>query len=467
MKNFLAFIFLVFFSNILSGQFDFANTIYLYGTMPNNVGENDLNIAYGNWKEDFLESCSEGRLRVKFDDPAFTVSEGIAYGLLLSAYANDQGVFDSLWAYYEYFMNDNGVMNWKIEGCDDIVGFNGATDAELDATVALMVAELRWGNDGNVDYGSEADSLITAIQEYEVEDGTYVLKPGDAWGGANTTNPSYFATGYFRAYGDYTGNNDFWNNVADTSYAVIDNNLTVNEAVYNLVSDWCSADGSYSAEVSGWAYDQGRSYYYDAARTPWRIAVDYLWYGNSDALAYTNKCDSFVMEQGGISQVYPGYHQDGTAINTGYKDVVFTGAFAVASMASGDQTTINQGYTQVKSMVSSAYFGATLRVLYMFIMTGNGFNPTQEDVLSDNSFSEFSPSVIIYPNPASDNITIEITEGINNGLLQIIDMEGKIIDTFHIKRSVTQIPVGNLSKGVYCLVYSKRNGTYTEKIIIE
>jgi endo-1,4-beta-D-glucanase Y len=60
--------------------------------------------------------------------------EGVAYGMLLTEYAGDQMVFNGLWNYYKDNRNNNGVMNWKINGCSGILGQNGGTDADLECS---------------------------------------------------------------------------------------------------------------------------------------------------------------------------------------------------------------------------------------------------------------------------------------------------------------------------------------------
>ncbi|GAA3510882.1 hypothetical protein GCM10022393_25660 [Aquimarina addita] len=357
-----------------NSDINYLNKTYAYGTMPNNVGSTDMQNAYTTWKSTFVDTnCSNGSARVKFDQPEFTVSEGIAYGMLLSAYANDKELFDGLWLYYQTNSNGNGVMNWKIQGCNTVNGQNGATDAEIDVAIALIIAGNRFGNDDTYDYHTDAKQLIAAIKQHEVESGSYVLKPGDAWGGSQNTNPSYFAPGYFRVYGEFTNDQAFWNNVADKSYEILNANLSVNNAVDCLVSDWCKANGTYS-DIVDWAYESGQTFYYDAARTPWRIATDYVWYGDSDAASYTTKCRNFVNSKGGIAQIKAGYKQDGTVIGN-YQDPVFTGSFASSILSSTNQNEVNTAYTTLKNQTSTAYFAATLRVLYMYTMSGNLYNP--------------------------------------------------------------------------------------------
>ena len=351
-----------------------ANKTYGFGTMPTNKNSSDAISNYNTWKTNFVEACANGRFRVKFDTRSQTVSEGIGYGMLLSAYAGDRILFDGLWNYYKDNRNGNGVMNWKINGCSGTLGANGATDSEVDAAMALIVADYQWGSTGAINYKNDARTLITAIKNFEVEAGSYVLKPGDQFGGSNLTNASYFAPGYFRAFATYM-NDSFWNNVADKAYVVINNNLTVNNAAGGLVSDWSTASGSYSSAAGGYA-NGGRNYSYDAARTPWRIAVDYVWYGNASAKAYSKKSSDFVrVNLGGSQNVKDGYSQNGSAISS-YHNSTFVGAFASAAMAGENQTHLDNSYSDLKGINdANSYFNQTLKTLYLFLLTGNFYLP--------------------------------------------------------------------------------------------
>ena len=351
-----------------------ANKTYSNGLMPTNKNGQDAVSNYNTWKTNFVEACSNGRYRVKFDDRSQTVSEGIGYGMLLSAYAGDKTLFDGLWNYYKDNRNGNGVMNWKINGCSGAIGQNGATDAEVDAAMALIVADYQWGTSGSINYKTDAKALINAIKNFEVEGGSYVLKPGDQFGGSNLTNASYFAPGYFRAFATYM-NDSFWNNVADKSYVVINNNLSANNAVGGLVSDWSTASGSYSSSAGGYA-NGGRNYSYDAARTPWRIAVDYVWYGNASAKAYSKKSSDFVrVNLGGSQNVKDGYSQNGNNVSS-YHNSTFVGAFASAAMGGDNQAHLNNSYSDLNGINDAgSYFNQTLKTLYLFLLTGNFYLP--------------------------------------------------------------------------------------------
>lgn len=429
-----------------TNSIEFVNSSYPFGTMPSNFQESELTTAYNQWKNAFVDTnCSNGRARVKFDDPGFTVSEGIAYGMLLSAYANDKELFDGLWNYYQSHTNANGVMNWKIQGCDTVNGQNGATDAELDAAIALIVAGNRFGNSGSINYHQDARNLIAIMKQHEVEANSYVLKPGDAWGGSENTNPSYFAPAYFRVYGEFTNDVDFWNNVTAKTYQILNANLSVNNAVDCLVSDWCKADGTYSDIVS-WAYNSGKSFYYDAARTPWRIATDYLWYGTTDASSYVDKCVNFINREGGIANIKAGYHQNGTVIGN-YNDPVFTGSFAASLLKTTSQEVANNAYSTTKNVTSDQYFANTLRVIYMYTLTGNFYNPLT-NVLSTNEYNFSDKSYVLYPNPSSDKLFLKNLE--TGSTLKVYNLQGKEVLISTVKNPENFfIDVSKLSVGKY------------------
>ena len=437
------------------------NLGYSHGTLPNNIKASDITTAFTTWKNTFTENCENGTVRIKFDTPTQTVSEGIGYGMLIAAYIGDQNLFDGLWNYYNDFLNANGVMHWKIEGCSTVVGQNGATDAELDVAMALIIAGKRWGNTGSIHYENDAKSLITKVKNYEVEANTFVLKPGDAWGGSLTTNISYFAPAYYFAYKNITQDNS-WDSVTSKSYEIIQANQTQTGAVYNLVSDWCKADGNFSTEVSSWARFEGKRYHYDAARTPWRIALDYLWTGSTNALSYSNKCIDFVNSKSGLDNIYPGYNLDGTAYETSYKDVTFTGAYAVSLMTSSNQNLVNDAYSKVVEMTTDAYFGSTLRVLYLLTLSGNFYSPEQFSSLNimDN---ELESNPIISPNPVEDKIHLKFPKS-NTNKVKMYDINGNLIfkDEFHDIQS-KQISIAHLAKGVYFISINNIKSKFIKK----
>ena len=358
-----------------TATFPFPQTVtYANGVVPTTVSSADARAAYQSWKTNYLETCANGTVRVRFDDPAQTVSEGIGYGMILSAYYGDKVSFDGLFQYYNNHTNGNGIMNWKIQGCTNtILGNNGATDAELDVAFALVVADKQWGG-----YTAPATSLITKIKTFEttVVNGLHILKPGDAFGGTACTNASYFSPAYYRIFAAVVpADAVFWQNMARDTYVQIAANA---HPITGLVSDWQRADNGTPGDAgcgANFAF-QGRRYSYDAARTPWRIGVDYLW-GYTNAKPLLDKLTGFVQgpSVGGIANVKDGYEQNGTTTGQ-FHTVPFVGGFAIAAMANS-QTTANTFATDLKNINPQfdGYFGSSLRALYMLSLTGNFWNP--------------------------------------------------------------------------------------------
>lgn len=401
-----------------------ANVNYGNGLTAASKNSQDASASYDIWKTNFIEACSNGRFRVKFDNSSQTVSEGIAYGMLLTAYKGDKTTFDGLWLYYKDNVNSHGVMNWKINGCSGAIGQNGATDAELDAAMALIVADYQWGSAGTINYKTDGTTLIGAIKQFEVEATTFVLKPGDMFGGTNLTNPSYLAPGYYRAFGQFTNDVAYWNSVATKSYQILNANLTQNNAVGGLVSDWCKADGTYSNDAGGYA-NGGKKYTYDAARTPWRIAVDYLWYGTPAAQVYAKKCSDFVrVNLNGTANIVDGYNQDGSP-SSQYHNATFVGAFACAATAGGNQAHMNASYDDLKNLNEpNSYFNQTLKTMYQFLLTGNFYLPATVSTLATENFASLENVVNVYPNPSNATFTIEspvkASYKVSNALGQVI-----------------------------------------------
>ncbi len=333
--------------------------------------------AYNQWKTNYVESCggTPERFRVTFDTPSETVSEGIAYGMLLAAYAADQALFNGLWQYYKDNMNTNGVMNWKIGGCSGTLGSGGATDAEIDAANALIVANYQWPNTTSPhDYAADASALITAVKDYEIQpsnqNGPYQTNNGDAWGfGNNCRNPSYQAPAYYKVFADFMpSQSTLWNNAVNASYGLLNANVNTSTG---LVSNWSDHTGTPNTcngpDEYGW----------DACRNPWRMGTDVAWYSDANAKAICNDMAAWIQSVG-VANVKGPLPQNGTGGS--YHSPAFISTWAVGVMGSNStyQTLLNDIYTETVAITDNPpfYFGNTLRAISLFNLTGNFWLPT-------------------------------------------------------------------------------------------
>ena len=338
------------------------NVIYKHGIMPAGVDHEKVQEAYENFMELYQEQGDMAR--IKWDTEEYTVSEGIGYGMMILVYMdnaenNTQAKFDKLWNYYNNFLDDNGLMDWKIKGFNGAEGMydhNSATDAELDVAVGLLQAYKQWGDEKYLD---DARTFIGKIAQHEVTEDGY-LKPGDSWD--SQLNPSYFSTAaleLFKHASEYD-----WNRVITNSYTLLKNAQDDNTG---LVPDWCSKDGSAIA---------GRGdYKYDAARVPWRIGWAYSWYGHEDARAVCSKMVSWVSNKTGndASKVVDGYSLNGSELGEN-NNGTFVGPFACAGLVDAQhQTWLDEAYSQLNDFVQldDVYYQQSIKVITLLLLSGN------------------------------------------------------------------------------------------------
>ncbi len=348
---------------------------YQYGIKSLATDQNSTNAMllreWEEWKNARITSSGAGgyrRVQTSGNQEFTTCSEGMGYGMLLSVYFNERDLFDDLYRYAKKYFNSTGLMDWSISADGRVVGTGAATDGDEDMATALVFAHKRWGSSGSINYEQEAKTYINNLYRYCVEPGTYVLKPGN-WGGSDALNPCYFVPAWYRIYADFTGNRD-WLKVADKSYEILDQIGRFNNGT-GLVPDWCKADGT-EQKLQVWNGASKYEYSYDAARMPWRIALDYSWYGTEKAKAYCNKISTFFKNVG-TENIVDGYSLTGNKIGQ-YHNPSFVSTAAAGFLPGGDVSTGQRMYNEAVKVKDSApydYYGNTLRLLTLLYMSGN------------------------------------------------------------------------------------------------
>jgi endo-1,4-beta-D-glucanase Y len=360
------------------------------GIMPTNLPTSgiygksqDAADAYNEWKANYTEVCTNGNgTRVKFDEPNRTVSEGIAYGMQLAAYAADKGLFDGLYKYWNFYKSPASagrpgkLMNWRIEGCASVSGTGSAADADVDAAWALMIAETQWPTATTpYNYGTEAENILNSVKDLEMLNGQLIN--GDGWGfGDQCRNPSYQSPAYYAFYKVINpGNSGTWNDAITGGYNLINANA---HPTTGLISDWSNPSGvRNTCNPGGLGQAATNGYGYDACRNPWRMAQDVLWNNEARAKAICVKLAAYINTKG-VGNVGGPVYQDGTNYAGFSHNATFVSTFAMAVMGSTNQALMNAMYTEtkntkdvIKNSTLSGYFGNTLRCVSLFMMTGN------------------------------------------------------------------------------------------------
>jgi endo-1,4-beta-D-glucanase Y len=344
--------------------------------------------AYNEWKKTFANNGAGPVIRPEKNND--TVSEGIAYGMLIAVNMNDKTTFDNLYSYWKSHKGSGtgtaGLMNWCQGVGGSCTGSGSATDADEDAAFALIQAGKVFGGT----YAADAAGLISDIWTKDIDSANNLPSYGSNAANSTTsnpTNPSYFAPAYYRVFATIdTGH--AWGTVATNSLSAI-NALAGTDG---LVPAWCT--NKCTAAGSGGTYPDDTLYQYDAHRTPMRVGLDYCWNGTAAAKTYTDKTTSFFGGLNGIGRIYDVYSANGQpatssagAPNPNSASIIGTaavGAMASAGSAAANATFLNDAYQGVFDMVTRgnlapattgktpySYYNATVGMLTLLMMTGN------------------------------------------------------------------------------------------------
>lgn len=354
-------------------------------SLPAENRNSDVIAAFEKWKAATVTSDgANGHLRVKrlATDPKLelgsTVSEGIAYGMLIAVYMNEQTMFDEFWKYSQQWLDENGLMHWYINAAGtEVLGSGAASDADEDIAWALIMADRQWGGSGSLDdtYANLAKVQIDRVWEHEVLDGK-LFKAGDTWGGWAEVNVSYFAPSYYRTFADVSGNAG-WLDVVQTTYDTLANSLREENgnSTNGLVPAWCTSDGEPNNNV--WQDGSAPTHYqYDSCRTPFRIGLDYCFHSETRAREYVEKTTGFFSAIG-AANIVDGYELDGTPrpeFGNG-QSAAFVGPAAVGGMYTPEHGQfVQEAYDQVKKLdlvVGGEYYDLSWTVISLLMMTGN------------------------------------------------------------------------------------------------
>jgi endo-1,4-beta-D-glucanase Y len=352
--------------------------------LPPAASDAALQAAYARWKTDLITSDgANGFRRVRRPNSGNPVntsnSEGIAYGMTLAVYLDDQSLFDDLWKYEQRWMQTNGLMNWEINPqgtATTPAGTGAASDGDEDMALALVMADRKWGGRGTLtdSYLNYAKRQIDLIWNLEVDHNLGdVLAPGDQFGGGSIINISYFAPAYYRIFGQVSGKPADWDKVVESSYRVLQATLTTanGNASNGLVPAWSTPAGVPMAPPGKPTHHQ-----LDSCRTPFRIAQDFCWFNEPRARTYLEKISGFYAGIG-ATRLVDGYALGGAPMpNTGLALAAFVGTAGVGAMATPAFSGLrDDAYASVASLSptslgDSLYYNESWTALSLLMMTG-------------------------------------------------------------------------------------------------
>jgi len=218
----------------------------------------------------FLDTYMDQNGRVvRRDQGGSTVSEGQAYAMLLAAAIGDRDAFDRAWSWTRANLHRSDGLLSSLWENGHVVDPNPASDADLDAAHALLIAAQRFDDDGYRSDGLRIAAAILGSETAEV-DGKPVLTAG-TWARAAppTINPSYFDPRAYALLGAMSGD-PRWDQLESSSRELLDGLA----ARSPLPPDWASARTTGPVAIPAPSDPAaGVRYGFDAVRVPVRWAA--------------------------------------------------------------------------------------------------------------------------------------------------------------------------------------------------
>ncbi|HEY9633359.1 MAG TPA: glycosyl hydrolase family 8 [Coleofasciculaceae cyanobacterium] len=269
------------------------------------------------YRQQFIQE--DGRV-IDYQDSDRSVSEGQAYAMLRAVLINDPTTFnltlkwaennlrrrsptgaftDQLWA-WKWGKNKDG--KWGA------IDKNFASDADIDAITALILASRRWNRPEYLDIARTKLQDLWKFSTIAVPGGKRYLLPGptEAFVPSPTTlylNPSYLAPYAFRLFAQVDSAHD-WLSLVDSSYQVLEKSSQV--STVGLPSDWIALDTKTGKFQPLPPSSKLQSVYsFDAYRVWWRVAWDAAWFQSSEAERYLRTATKHLQTLLGTSSRLP------------------------------------------------------------------------------------------------------------------------------------------------------------------
>ena len=233
-------------------------------------------------------------------------TEGQSYGMMVAVQLDKQDIFNRIWRWSKKNMQvkegpRKGLFDWSISPDGVSRRARGsASDGELYFVTDLLLASRRWGNNGEINYLKEAQTLLNDLFSKDGSNGvTNIINMehklinfcpdsrSNEW-----TDPSYHLPAFYEIWAETAndGREALYRELADNARQYLHK---ATDPVTGINPDQSQFDGTPT---------RGSEFHYDSWRVPMNIAMDFCWY-NKDAEWQKEYADKFqaTMAKGGIT----------------------------------------------------------------------------------------------------------------------------------------------------------------------
>ncbi|MDJ0732813.1 MAG: glycosyl hydrolase family 8 [Nostocaceae cyanobacterium] len=284
-----------------------TTSVFLAELSPSIPNRELLAQSWEGYRQRFIQD--DGRV-IDYEASDRSTSEGQAYAMLRAVFINDPAVFaltlnwaennlrrqeggkptDSLWAW-----------KWgpKADGNWGTIDNNFASDGDIDAITALILASRRWNRPEYLKLAKTKLEDLWKLSTVSAVGGKRYLLPGPKAAfvpNASTIhlNPSYLAPYAFRIFAQVDKERD-WLSLVETSYEILEKSSQI--SAVGLPSDWVSLNvqtGKYQPLPPTSKIQS--LYSFDAYRVWWRLALDAQWFNSSQAKAYLQTASTHLQQ---------------------------------------------------------------------------------------------------------------------------------------------------------------------------
>jgi endoglucanase len=256
-----------------------------------------LSQSWNAYRDRFIQG--DGRV-IDRESADRTTSEAQAYALLRAALMDDQPTFERVLNWGENNLQRRGLdgkrsdhlwaWQWGRNPQDQWLPLdaNFASDGDVDAVTALILAGRRWQRSEYIDQARLKLKDLWALAVVPIEGKPYFL-PGPKAAFLQTDqvllNPSYLAPYAFRLFDQIDPERD-WFSLIDSSYDLLSASAKISRL--RLPSNWVALNPK-TGRLTASTGNLDSRYGYDAYRVWWRVALDAAWFDEPRAKRFLQR----------------------------------------------------------------------------------------------------------------------------------------------------------------------------------
>ncbi len=398
--------FLLLFSIQLSAQDcnkPFPQHANYYGNTitPNHILQNTMDDSvrsfYTQWKASYLKKNTCGPGFYIWSENAGknheAVSEGQGYGMIIVALMagfdpQAKNIFDGL--FYYYLSNPSKrnpyLMSWaQSKDCKKIEP-SSAADGDIDIAYSLLLANTQWPNSSGIKYQEEASKIIMAIASQEINKTSFTILQSNS---IESDSPDYFdmrssdfIPQAFRTFFAFT-KDSIWEKTITNNYLLFKNMQQRFSPDAGLIPDFIQhIRRRPQPAIPHYLESRYDGYYnYNACRVPWRLAADYIMYGDQRSKSFLDPINKWIKEttNNNPDNISAGYSLAGNDIpSRNFEALSFISSFAIAAMVNpNNQHWLNKlwDYIIQFKLRDFDYYDNGIKMLQLIILSHNYWSP--------------------------------------------------------------------------------------------